>query len=100
MQLAQKGSEVMGIDACDALVEQARERATELDLSCRFEIGDMFDLLALKIKCDALLLTQIMYSGIPIRQRRIAFLTTARTFLADGGFFYLEFVDDSEGDPN
>ena len=100
LQLAQKGFEVMGIDTCVPLVEQARERATELDLSCRFEIGDMFDLPAPKIKYDALFLTQIMYSGIPTRQRRIAFLTTARTFLADGGFFYLEFVDDSEGEPN
>ncbi len=26
--------------------------------------------------------------------------TTARTFLADDGFFYLEFADDLEGEPN
>ena len=98
--LARKGFEVTGIDACVPLVEQARKRAADLGMRCRFEVGDMFDVPAPKIKCDALFLTQIMYSGIPTRQRRIVFLTTARTLLADGGFFYLEFEDDLEGGPN
>ncbi len=93
--LAQKGFEVTGVDACDALLKQARKRAADMSLPCRFEIGDMFDGPGEKRKYDALFLTQIMYSGIPTRGRRIAFLTTARTLLADGGFFYLEFQDDS-----
>ena len=100
LDLARKGFEVTGIDACVPLVEHARERAADMSLTCRFEIGDMFDVRAPKIKYDALFLTQITYSAIPTRQRRIAFLTTARTLLADDGFFYLEFADDLEGEPN
>jgi len=41
-----------------------------------------------------------MYSSIPTRKRRIAFLRRAQTLLKDDGFFYLEFTtrDSRRGD--
>ena len=96
--LAQRGFEVTGVDCCVALVERAKEHAKALSLSCRFEIGDMFEGTPVKRKFDALFFTQSMYSTIPTRERRITFLGRARTFLGEDGFFYLEFLSDERND--
>ncbi len=94
LALARLGFEVTGIDCCEALVERAKDHAKALSLSCRFEIGEMSEGTPAKRKFDALFLTQYMYSAIPTRERRITFLEKARTFLAEDGFFYLEFYSD------
>jgi len=90
--LAKLGFEVTGIDSSRELVENAKEHASALSLSCTFEVKDMLYGPHSMEKYDALFLTQAMYSAIPTRKRRIAFLRGAKTLLKDDGFFYLEFL--------
>jgi len=89
--LAKLGFEVTGIDSSRELVESAKEHARALSLNCTFEVGDVSHLPQSMEKYDALFMSALMYSLIPTRKRRIAFLKKAQTLLKDDGSFYLEF---------
>ncbi len=89
--LTKIGFQVTGLDTSQALVETAKGYATSLSLDCCFEAKDMFEGPSPSERYHALFLTRMMYSAIPTRQRRIAFLKKAVSFLSDDGFAYLEF---------
>ncbi|MBI4436447.1 MAG: class I SAM-dependent methyltransferase [Candidatus Omnitrophica bacterium] len=92
LALAKLGFEVTGIETSQDLVERAKEHVRALSLkNCHFEVGNVLDSLSPARKHDALFLSQSMYSEIPTRTRRIAFLRKMRSHLKDDGFFYLEF---------
>ena len=90
--LARMGFEVTGIDTSSPLVESAKKYAFLHSLNCHFEVRDMFEGPPPTEKYDALFMTRVLYSMIPTRQKRIAFLKKVRTFLADNGFLYLDFL--------
>lgn len=89
--LARMGFEVTGIDTSSVLIENSNRYALQHALTCRFELRDLFKGPTGAEKYDALFATQLLYSAIPTRRRRITFLEKTRTFLAENGVLYLEF---------
>lgn len=90
--LAKMGFEVTGIDSSPPLIEAAKKYASLHSLNCRFEVRDIFEGPSSTEKYDVLFMTRLLYSFIPTRRRRTGFLRKARTFLADNGLIYLDFM--------
>lgn len=73
------------------MVAVARRRAQEANLPVRFEVADLFDLPYPEHAFDYLLLTNIAYSYLFPRRRRLRFLRQAHSILKPDGVFILSF---------
>jgi SAM-dependent methyltransferase len=81
------------------MIAEARRRAQEANLPVRFAVADlMYDLPYPGKTFDYLLLTNIAYSYIFPKWRRVRFLGQAHSVLKPGGIFIISFARAS-GDP-
>jgi SAM-dependent methyltransferase len=80
------------------MIAEARRRAQETNLTVLIAVADMVDLPYREQAFDYLLLTNIAYSYIFPRWRRVRFLRQAHSVLKPGGIFIISFAPAS-GDP-
>src|SRR2546425_7679059 len=91
--LAQRGLRVTACDWSPRMVAEARRRAQEADLPVRFAVADlMHDLPYPEKAFDYLFLTNIAYSYIFPRWRRVRFLRQAHSLLKPDGVFIISFA--------
>jgi len=95
--LARRGLRVTACDWSPRMIAEARRRAREANLSMRFEMADVYDLQYPENAFDYLLLTNIAYSYIFPRHRRIRFLRQAQSVLKSGGIFIISFASARDG---
>jgi len=97
--LARRGLRVTACDWSPRMVAEARRRAQEAHLPVRFAVADlMHDLPYPEKAFDYLFLTNIAYSYIFPRWRRVRFLRQAHAVLKPGGVFIISFVP-ARGNP-
>ena len=90
--LARRGLRVTACDWSPRMVVEARRRAQEAHLPVRFAVADlMYDLPFREQAFDCLLLTDLAYSCIFPRRRRVRFLRQAHAVLKPGGIFIISF---------
>lgn len=89
--LAKRGFEVIGVDQSGPLVEEAKRYAVREGLSCRYVAQNVLEL-SLGETFGAIFLGSNMYSAIPLKEKRIAFLKRAGAHLSKEGLFYMEFA--------
>lgn len=92
----------MRVTACDwspRMIAEARRRAQEANLPVRFAVADMLDLPYPEHAFDYLLLTNIAYSYLFPRYRRLRFLRQAYSMLKPGGVFIIAFAQ-AANDPD
>ena len=90
--LARRGLRVTATDWGPGMITAAQRRAREAGLPIRFAVADMFSLPYREQTFDHLLLTNIAYSYIFVRRRRIRFLGQAHSVLKSGGIFIISFA--------
>lgn len=90
--LTKQGMNVTATDWGSHMVSEGRRRALEAGLSIRFAVADMFNLPFGKEVFDCMLLTNIAYSYLFPRNRRIRFLRQAHCVLKSGGVFIISFA--------
>ena len=90
--LARRGLRVTACDWSPRMIAEARRRAQDLNLPVRFAGADMFDLPYPEQEFDYLLLTNIAYSYLFPRRRRLRFLRQAYSMLKPGGVFIISFA--------
>src|SRR3989442_1721685 len=90
--LARRGLTVTACDWSPRMIAEAQRRAREANLPIRFEVADLYDLQYPENAFDYLLLTNIAYSYIFPRLRRIRFLKQAYSILRPGGVFLTSFA--------
>ena len=78
------------------MIEEAKRRAREANLSVRFAVANLFDLPYSEKAFDYLLLTNIGYSYLFPRRRRVRFLRQAHAVLKPGGIFIISFTTASD----
>ena len=92
LALARRGLTVVGIDTSLAALRAARRRAIDAGVPARFHQASFLEL-PYKPQCfDYILLASSMYSTIPSRARRQAWLRTLRGHLKAGGHVILSFA--------
>jgi SAM-dependent methyltransferase len=97
--LAKRGLRVTACDWSPRMITEARRRVQEANLPVRFAVADLMDDLPFPEKTfDYLLLTNITYSYLFPRRRRIRFLRQAHWVLKPGGVFIISFAPAS-GNP-
>jgi SAM-dependent methyltransferase len=97
--LAKRGLRVTACDWSPRMVTEAQRRAQEANLPVRFAVADLMDDLPFPEKTfDYLLLTNIAYSYLFPRRRRLQFLRQAHSVLKPGGVFIISFAPAS-GNP-
>lgn len=95
--LARHGMEVTASDWSPRMVAAAQRRAQEATLAIRFAVADLYNLPYREEAFDYLLLTNIAYSYIFPRRRRIRFLRQAHSVLKSGGIFIISFFSERGG---
>ena len=91
--LARRGMRITACDWSPRMVAEARRRAQEANLPVRFAVADlMYDIPYREQTFDYLLLTNIAYSYIFPRWRRVRFLRQAHSVLKHGGVFIISFT--------
>src|SRR3989442_4178999 len=73
------------------MIAATQRRAREANLPIRFEVADLYDLRYPENEFDYLLLTNIAYSYVFPRRRRVRFLRQAYSGLKTGGGFIVSF---------
>ena len=97
--LARQGMKVTACDWGLRMVAEARRRAQETNLSVQLAVADLMDGLPYPDHAfDYLLLTNIAYSYLFPRWRRVRFLRQAHAILKHGGIFIISFAP-ARGDP-
>ncbi|MGH7259461.1 MAG: class I SAM-dependent methyltransferase [Nitrospiraceae bacterium] len=92
LALARRGMTVVGIDTSIVAVKAAQRRAIEAGVPARFHQASFLDL-PYKPQCfDYVLLASSMYSTIPTRSGRQAWLRALRRQLKPGGHVILSFA--------
>ena len=74
------------------MIAEAQRRAREANLPIRFEVADLYDLRYPENGFDYLLLTNIAYSYVFPRWRRVRFMRQAHSVLKPGGIFFISFA--------
>jgi SAM-dependent methyltransferase len=90
--LARRGLRVTACDWSPRMIAEARRRVQEAHLPVRFAVVDLFDLPYPEHTFDYLLLTNIAYSYLFPRHRRLRFLRQAYSTLRSGGVFIISFA--------
>src|SRR5438445_8144832 len=90
--LARRGLAVTACDWSPRMIAEAQRRAQEANLPIRFEVADLYDLQYPENAFDYLLLTNIAYSYIFPRLRRIRFLKQSYSIFRPGGVFLTSFA--------
>jgi len=96
--LAKRGLRVTACDWSPRMVAEARRRAQEAELPIRLALADMYHLPYHDEAFDYMLLTNIVYSYVFPRWRRVRFLRQAHAVLKPGGVFIISFVP-ARGNP-
>jgi SAM-dependent methyltransferase len=97
--LARRGLRVTACDWSPRMIADARRRAQDANLPVLLAVADlMCDLPYRKQAFDYLLLTNIAYSYIYPRWRRVRFLRQAHSILKHGGVFIISFTP-ARGNP-
>jgi SAM-dependent methyltransferase len=98
--LAERGYQVVGLDNNrDGLIVAARQAAAQ-GLQAPFVQGDFLALPILPFRLEYLLLSGVMYSSIPGRQRRQTWVRSLRSSLKQGGKTMLNFLAVREPETN
>ena len=97
--LARRGLAVTACDWSPRMIAEAQRRAREANLPIRFEVADLYDLPYPEDAFDYLMLTNIAYSYVFPRWRRVRFLRQAYTVLKPGGVFITSFAHGAHGSP-
>ena len=97
--LARRGLAVTACDWSPRMIAVAQRRAREANLPIRFEVADLYDLRYPENEFDYLLLTNIAYSYVFPRWRRVRFLRQAYSVLKPGGVFIVSFAPGANGSP-
>lgn len=90
--IARRGITVVGIDANAAAVRTAQARATAIDVSAHFHRANFIDLPYKPHSFDWAFLASIMYSAVPGRNVRQAWLRSIRQCLTQNGLVILSFT--------
>jgi ubiquinone/menaquinone biosynthesis C-methylase UbiE len=90
--ISRRGITVVGIDTNAAAVRAAQARATTMGVSARFHRANLFDLPYKSHSFEWVLLSSIMYSVIPGRGVRQAWLRHIRQCLTKDGLVILSFT--------
>ena len=90
--LARQGLRVTATDWGPGMITEAQRRAREAGLPIRFAVADMFSLPYREQTFDYLLLTNISYSYVFPRWRRIRFLRQAHSVQKPGSIFIISFA--------
>src|SRR5437879_1666815 len=90
--LARRGLRVTACDWSPRMIAEARRRAQEANLPVRFAVADLYDLPYTEKAFDYLFLTNIAYSYVFPRRRRIRLLKQAHSILRPGGVFVIAFA--------
>ena len=91
--LARRGMRVTACDRSPRMVAEARRRAQAANLTVQFAVADlMHDLPYPEKAFDYLFLTNIAFSYIFPRWRRVRFLRQAHSVLRPGGVFIISFA--------
>src|SRR5438093_6716085 len=97
--LARRGLAVTACDWSPRMIAEAQRRAREANLPIRFEVADLYDLPYPEDAFDYLMLTNIAYSYVFPRWRRVRFLRQAYTVLKPGGVCIVSFAPGTNGSP-
>ena len=81
------------------MIAEAQRRAREANLPIRFEVADLYNLRYPENGFDYLLLTNVAYSYVFPRWRRVRFLRQAYSVLKPGGVFIVSFAPGTKGAP-
>ena len=81
------------------MIAEAQRRAQEANLPIRFEVSDLYDLRYPENAFDYVLLTNIAYSLLFPRWRRVRFLRQVSSALKSGGLCIISFVTE-DGSPS
>lgn len=98
--LARRGMRVTACDWSPRMIAEARRRAQEANLPVRFAVADLFDLPYPEKAFDYLFLTNIAYSYVFPRRRRMRLLEQAYSILRPGGVFIISFACEADGLPS
>src|SRR5712692_8471585 len=91
--LARRGLRVTACDWSPRMIAEAQRRAREANVPVRFEVTDLlYDLPYPEKAFDYLFLTNIAYSYVFPRRRRIRLLKQAYSILRPGGVFIISFA--------
>ena len=90
--LARRGLQVVACDWSPRMIDAARRQAQRASLRISFEVADLYDLPYPDNAFDYLLLTNVAYSYLFPRARRIRFLQRAYALLRPGGVFVVSFA--------
>ncbi len=91
--LARRGLRVTACDWSPRMIAEAQRRAREANVPVRFEVTDLLYALPYPEKAfDYLFLTNIAYSYLFPRYRRLRFLRQAYSMLKPGGVFLISFT--------
>ncbi|SRR5712692_515895 len=90
--LARRGLTVTASDWGSRMVGEAQRRAREADLPIRFAVADLYNIPYQEQTFDYLLLTNIAYSCLFPKRRRIWLLRQAHSVLKPGGVFIISFA--------
>src|SRR3989442_857094 len=97
--LARRGLRVTACDWSPRMTAEARRRVQDTNLYVRFAVADLMDDLPYSENTfDYLLLTNIAYSYLFPRRRRVRFLRQSHSVLKAGGVFIISFAP-ANGDP-
>jgi len=97
--LARRGLRVTACDWSPRMIAEAQRRVQEANLPVRFAVADLYDLPYPENAFDHLLLTNIAYSYVFPRWRRVRFLRQAYSALKPGGVFIIAFAQ-AANDPS
>jgi len=97
--LARLGLTVTACDWSPRMIAEAQRRAQEANLPIRFEVSDLYDLRYPENAFDYVLLTNIAYSLLFPRWRRVRFLRQVSSALKSGGLCIISFVTE-DGSPS
>jgi len=95
--LARRGMRVTACDWSPRMIAEARHRAQEANLPIRFAVADLCDLPYHEKAFDYLFLTNVAYSLVFPRHRRMRFLKQAYSLLRPGGVFIVSFACAPDG---
>jgi len=90
--LAEQGLKVTACDWSPRMIAEAQRRAQDANLPIRFEVADLYDLRYPENAFDYALITNVAYSYLIPRRRRIRFLEQVYSFLKPGGLFIVAFA--------
>jgi len=90
--LARRGMKVTACDWSPRMIAEAQRRAREANVPVRFAVADLYDLPYHEMAFDCLFLTNIAYSYVFPRHRRMRLLEQAYSILRPGGLFIISFA--------